>query len=95
VSLVDAETAPRLLRDGPAEGIASAVAGERAASENSVLTAEEQERFEERLRQRIEETIVKARAAERTAILRLLEGRVLGCPRVASITRAIGKRCAI
>jgi hypothetical protein len=50
----------------------SAVAGERAASENR-FTAEEQERFEERLRQRIDETIVKARAAERAAILRLLE----------------------
>jgi hypothetical protein len=61
------------LNKGPAEGIASAVAGERAASENKVLTAEEQERFEERLRQRIDETIVKARAAERAAILRLLE----------------------
>jgi hypothetical protein len=62
------------LSKGPAEGTASAVAGERAASENNALTAEEQERFEERLRQRIDETIVKARAAERATILRLLDG---------------------
>jgi hypothetical protein len=61
------------LSKGPAEGIASVVAGERAAKENKVLTTEEQERFEERLRQRIDETIVKARAAERAAMLRLLE----------------------
>jgi hypothetical protein len=73
----------------------SAVAGERAASENKILTAEEQERFEERLRQRIDETIVKARAAERAAILRLLESERARLPGMASITRAIGKRCAI
>jgi hypothetical protein len=51
----------------------SAVAGKRAASENRFLTAEEQERFEERLRQRIDETIVKARAVERATILRVFE----------------------